>query len=83
MFCDGETWVVDDFKKLIKGSDGSVLWQSSEPDKGHFEELSRMGEAIATGGASPIPFEEIVETTAVALRIEDQLFGRSSAEGPS
>ena len=80
VFCDGETWVVDDFKKLIKGSDGTVLWQSSEPDKGHFEELSRTGEAIATGSPSPIPFEEIVETTAVALHIEDLLFGRASAE---
>jgi predicted dehydrogenase len=80
VFCDGETWVVDDFKKLIKGSDGTVLWQSSEPDKGHFEELSRMGEAIATAAPSPIPFAEIVETTAVALHVEDQLFGRSPAE---
>jgi predicted dehydrogenase/threonine dehydrogenase-like Zn-dependent dehydrogenase len=78
VFCDGETWVVDDFKKLIKGSDGSVMWQSADPDKGHFEELSRMGDAIANGGASPIPFEEIVETTAVALQIEDLLHGRDS-----
>jgi len=78
VFCDGETWVVDDFKKLIKGSDGSVLWQSADPDKGHFEELSRMGDAIATGGPSPISFEEIVETTAVALQIEDLLHGRDS-----
>ncbi len=73
MFCDGEAWVVDDFKKLIKGSDGTVVWKSAEPDKGHFEELSRLGDAIASGGPSPIPFEEIVETTAVALHIEDLL----------
>ena len=73
VFCDGEAWVVDDFKKLIKGSDGSVIWNSAEPDKGHFEELSRLGEAIATGTASPISFEEIVETTAVALHVEDLL----------
>jgi len=73
VFCDGEAWVVDDFKKLIKGSDGTVVWNSAEPDKGHFEELSRMGDAIASGGPSPISFEEIVETTAVALHIEDLL----------
>jgi predicted dehydrogenase len=73
VFCDGEAWVVDDFKKLIKGSDGTVVWNSADPDKGHFEELSRMGDAIATGGPSPISFEEIVETTAVALHIEDLL----------
>jgi hypothetical protein len=80
VFCDGETWVVDDFKKLIKGSDGTVLWQSSEPDKGHFEELSRMGDAIANGTPAPIPFAEIIETTALALHVEDQLFGRASVQ---
>jgi predicted dehydrogenase/threonine dehydrogenase-like Zn-dependent dehydrogenase len=80
VFCDGECWVVDDFKKLIKSSDGTVLWNSSEPDKGHFEEMSRMGEAIASGGPSPISFEEIVETTAVALHIEDLLQHGSSRD---
>ena len=55
VFCDGEAFIVDDFKKLTKASDGSVLWQSGEADKGHFEELSRFGDAIATGGAVPDP----------------------------
>ena len=76
IYCDGETYVVDDFKRLIKGSDGSVLWQSSEADKGHFEELSRFGDAVASGGPSPIPFDDLVETSAVALQVEDLLFGR-------
>ena len=76
VFCDGDAWVVDDFKKLSKGSDGTVVWQSAEPDKGHFEELSRMGGAIAAGGPSPIAFDEIVETTAVALQVEDLIHGR-------
>jgi predicted dehydrogenase/threonine dehydrogenase-like Zn-dependent dehydrogenase len=77
IFCDGETYIVDDFKKLTKGSDGTVVWQSSETDKGHFEELSRFGDAIASGGASPIAFDELFETSAVALRVDDILFGRS------
>jgi predicted dehydrogenase len=81
VFCDGETWVVDDFKKLIKGSDGTVLWHSSEPDKGHLEEMQRMGDAIAGLGASPIPFEEIIETTAVSLQIEDLLHDRTDGAG--
>ena len=80
VFCDGETWVVDDFKKLIKGSDGTVLWQSSEPDKGHFEELSRMGDAIASGSPSPISFDEIIETTALSLHIEDALHGQPGGD---
>ena len=80
MFCDGEAFIVDDFKKLTKASDGSVLWQSGEADKGHFEELSRFGDAIAAAGAAPIPFDELVETSAVALHVEDCLFGRSDGE---
>jgi hypothetical protein len=40
------------------------------------EELGRLGDAIANGGVAPIPFDEIVETSAVALHVEDLLFGR-------
>ena len=76
VFCDGEAYVVDNFQKLTRASDGNVMWQSSEPDKGHAEEFSLLGDAIATGGAAPISFEEIIETTAVSLHVEDLLFHR-------
>jgi predicted dehydrogenase len=76
VFCDGEAFIVDDFKKLTRVSDGTVLWQSGEPDKGHFEELSRLGDAIVGGGDGPIPFDEIVETSTVALHVEDLIYGR-------
>jgi predicted dehydrogenase len=81
VFCDGEAFIVDDFKKLTKASDGSVLWQSGEPDKGHFEELSRFGDAIANGGAAPISLSEIFETSALALAVEDLISGRSGEPG--
>ena len=80
VFCDGEAFIVDDFKKLTRASDGAVLWQSAEPDKGHFEELSRFGDAIAAGAPAPIPFEELVETSAVALQVEDLIYGRAHDE---
>jgi predicted dehydrogenase/threonine dehydrogenase-like Zn-dependent dehydrogenase len=83
VFCDGEAFVVDDFRKLTKASDGSVLWQSGEPDKGHFEELSRFGDAIAASAPAPIPFAELVETSAVALQVEDCLFGRTDGDTAS
>jgi predicted dehydrogenase/threonine dehydrogenase-like Zn-dependent dehydrogenase len=76
IFCDGEAYVVDDYKALTRASDGAMLWQASEPDKGHFAELSQFGDAIASGAASPIPFEELVETSAVALHVQDLLSGR-------
>lgn len=80
VFCDGEAYVVDDFKLLMKGSDGTVLWQSHEIHKGHFEELSRFGDAIASGSEPPIPFDELVETSGVALTVDDLLFGRDRGE---
>lgn len=79
VFCDGDAYVVDDYKSLVRASDGEVLW-SGEVDKGHFEELSRLGDAIAEGGRAPIEFDEIVETTAVSLHVEDLLFGRVSGD---
>jgi len=76
VFCGGQAYVLDDFKSLTRVSDGHVLWQSGTADKGHFEELSRFGDEVATGGAAPIPPEDLLETTAVALHIEDLLHGR-------
>jgi hypothetical protein len=79
VFCDGEAFLVDDYKKLIKASDSAVMWQSSDSDKGHAEELARFGDAIAADGDSPIPFDELVETSAVALQVQDLILGRDQA----
>lgn len=78
VFCDGEAYIVDDFKSLVRASDAEVLWQSDIVDKGHFEQLSRFGDAIANGQEAPIPFEEIIETSAAALQIDDILNGREA-----
>lgn len=75
VFCDGEAYLVDDFKSLLRCSDSEVLWSGTQ-DKGHYEELSRFGDAIAEGRPAPISFEEILEATAVSLQVEDLLFGR-------
>jgi predicted dehydrogenase/threonine dehydrogenase-like Zn-dependent dehydrogenase len=76
VFADGEALVVDDFKKLTRASDGAVLWQAAEADKGHYEELSRLGDAIAAATDAPVPFDELVETSALALQVDDLLHGR-------
>jgi predicted dehydrogenase/threonine dehydrogenase-like Zn-dependent dehydrogenase len=75
VFCDGNAFVLDDYTLLQQAGESQPLWRG-ETDKGHFEELRQFGEAIAAGGESPIPFAEIVETTAVSLHVEDQLHGR-------
>jgi predicted dehydrogenase len=80
VFGNGEAWIVDDFMSLTRASDGSVLWSASNADKGHFEEMRRLGECLAEGGPSPIPLRQLLETTAVSLHVEDLLFGRESGE---
>ena len=80
IFCDGEAFVLEDYKSLVRASNGKVLWSSSEPDKGHAEELGSFGDALAAGTAAPIPFDHLIETTAVALHIEDLLQERNPDE---
>ena len=82
VFCDGEAFIVDDFRKLVRASDDTVLWQSEEILKGHYEEMSQVGAAVAKREAAPIPFDELIETSAVSLEIEDLLFGRARREDP-
>ncbi|HXG12355.1 MAG TPA: bi-domain-containing oxidoreductase [Gemmataceae bacterium] len=83
VFCDGEAYVLDDFRSLVRAGDGKVLWSAAEPDKGHLEELSRFGDALVEGGPAPIPFAQLAETTAVALHIEDLLHKRNPDEDPT
>jgi predicted dehydrogenase len=80
IFFDGEAYVLDDYRSLARASDGTILWQSAAADKGHYDELRLLGESIAESKTSPIPFEELVESTAVALRVEDLLRGRLREE---
>ncbi|MDD2053711.1 bi-domain-containing oxidoreductase [Pseudomonas putida] len=75
VFCDGEAYVIDDFKQLIKASTGEVLWSACEADKGQGTQMKLLAEALASGGPAPIPFDEIIETTAVSLRVEELLTG--------
>ncbi len=75
VYCDGEVYILDDYKSLTRASDGEILWQSDEVDKGHFSELSLFGDSIAQNGEPPISFDDIVETTAVALTVEDLITG--------
>jgi predicted dehydrogenase/threonine dehydrogenase-like Zn-dependent dehydrogenase len=75
VFCDGEAYVLDDYTSLLRASDNRALWGPATADKGHFEELCRFGDAIAAGEAAPIPFGELMETSAAALRVESLLVG--------
>jgi predicted dehydrogenase/threonine dehydrogenase-like Zn-dependent dehydrogenase len=80
IFANNNAWIVDDFKSLLRTSDGATIWSASAADKGHFEELSQFGDCIANGTPAPIPVEQLLETTAVAFRVEDLIFGRDAED---
>jgi hypothetical protein len=65
--------------RVTRASDARVLWEAGAADKGHEREMSRLADALSQGGPPPIPAEELFETTAVALHIEDLLSGRAAA----
>ncbi len=72
IFCDGSAYIVDDFCQLTEAGRPAPLW-AGEVDKGHAEEIRRFGACVAKGADAPIPIDEIIETTALALTIEEQL----------
>lgn len=77
VFCDGRAYILDNFTALREYPSETDIWKSESSDKGHFEELSQFGDAIANGASDgPIPIDEIFETTAASLHIEDLLQGR-------
>ena len=71
IFCDGEAYIVDDFKSLVRASTSEVLWCSDEPQKGHLQQFERVVCTISENASPPIDFDQIVETTAVSLYIND------------
>jgi predicted dehydrogenase/threonine dehydrogenase-like Zn-dependent dehydrogenase len=77
VFCDGEAYIVDDFVTLTRASDGAVLWKEPVVDKGHAGEMRELARSLLDGNAAPISFDELVETTAVSLHVEDLIFGRA------
>ena len=77
IFCEGRAFLIDDFVRCVEYPSETVLWQGTT-DKGHFNELSALADALRDGTDGPIPVGRIFETTAVALHVEDLLQGRES-----
>ena len=64
IFCEGKTIVLDNFKSVrahgFRRRDNLKLWRQ---DKGHKNEVKEFLLAIEQGKDSPIPFDDIVNTT--------------------
>lgn len=73
MFAGGRILQLDNFRKLIgygwKGFRKMNLWRQ---DKGQRACVAAFLDAIATGKSAPIPLEEVVEVSRVAVEIAQQ-----------
>ncbi len=76
VFCAGQAYLIDDFRRLERCGDGSELW-SGPTDKGHSEELRLLGDTLVAGAPPPIPFDDLLETSVVSLSVQNLLM-----EGP-
>ncbi len=78
VFAQGRVAVLDDFRELVTIRDGkrSTARSRLRVDKGHRGEWVAFAEAIRKGGPSPIPFQEIVNSTLATFAL-----ARAGSEG--
>ncbi len=75
IFCDNKVLSIEDFQKFSVVGDPAVRnFTTRNKEKGHREELEEFAKAIQAGGDCwPIPLNEQIDTTQVALNIERYL----------
>jgi predicted dehydrogenase/threonine dehydrogenase-like Zn-dependent dehydrogenase len=72
VFCNGTVAMLDDFRKLtVLGKKKTVL--KGNQDKGHKEELIQFIKAVKEGTPSPIPFEELYESSLVTFKVLESI----------
>jgi polar amino acid transport system substrate-binding protein len=75
IFAGGDCAVIDDFRRAewFSQRGGRKSLGGSRQDKGHRAELAAFVQAVAAGGASPVPFDEAVRSTVTTFRVLDSL----------
>jgi len=72
VFSEGRVFRIDNFKRLVSfGKGGGRNKRCWTQDKGHDEQFRQFVDAVRTGGASPIPFESLVNTAEATLAALD------------
>lgn len=73
IFCNGQTVIIHDFKTMVIYGKSVSKLKLKKQDKGHKEELVRFFHSIKNGTPSPIPYEEIYNTTLTTLKILESI----------
>lgn len=73
IFGDEKVCVINDFREAIFSSEGKQTKRKMAQDKGFKNEIQSFFNAIKNGKPSPIPFEQIVETTLATFAINESI----------
>jgi predicted dehydrogenase len=73
VFVDGKVLVMDDYRRLdVFGAEGGGISRKIQ-DKGHEETLRIFARSVREGGEWPLPLWQQIQTTEIALKVEEQL----------
>lgn len=73
IYVDGRVIVLDDFKSVSVSSKRKPIWSSWTVEKGQFEELKALADALQKGGTWPITLQDQIMATRISFEVERQL----------
>jgi len=80
VFCEGMIAVLDDYVSLTTIKDGRKKVESGAQDKGWRAEMSVFAGAIKSGGAAPIPYEQLIGVTKSTFAAVESLKTQASVK---
>lgn len=75
VFVDGKTIVMEDYKRLVLLGRKLSGIETRNSDKGQKEELELFIDCIRHGGDWPIPLWQQIQSTHIAIQVEENLYG--------
>jgi predicted dehydrogenase/threonine dehydrogenase-like Zn-dependent dehydrogenase len=77
LYVDGLVLQMRDFKSLQVRGAGRRNWSAQAPQKGQFEELRALAEALRGGREWPIPLSQQLNATRISFDVQRQICGRA------
>ena len=73
VFAGGRAAVIDDFQSVTLAANGNSTSHKNAQDKGHTALIKAFIDAAVSGGAAPIPEDQLIETSAATIAAVESL----------
>lgn len=73
IFADGKVLSIDDYRSFNVSGGRHKPWTANAPQKGQFEELQVLADALLRGKPWPIPLDEVIRASRISFAVEAQL----------